>query len=140
MADWRKITQEIKSVKKGNNDFITTLKDVSYQIGLKKKLYFGYLQAGGRKEDDPLIDNDGNKGEVHRFLSDVYEAEYNKGSVKDNISLTIFIMDMIHSNLESDRDPYYYNSAYVDNYDKLIEVREEFNALKKDIQKSINSR
>lgn len=145
MANWGKITQEIKSVKNDNNEFNNTLKDVSYQIGLKKELYFTYLEEGGRKEDpsgdkDPLTDNDGNIGAVHNFLSKIYEAEYNKGSVKDNISLTIFIMDMIHSNLESGSDPYYYNNTYVDNYNKLVEVREEFNALKKDIQKSIKGR
>ena len=140
MDDWSKITREIKSVKKGNNDFITTLKEVSYQIGLKKKLYFRYLEQDGGMKDDPLTDNYGNKEEVHNFLSKVFEDEYNKGSVKDDISLTMFIMDMIHSNLDSNRDPYYYNSSYVDNYNKLVEVREEFNALKKDIQKSISSR
>lgn len=135
MADWRNITQEIKTVKKHNNEFNSTLKEVSNQIGLLKELYFRFLNRGMVK--DPLEDNDGNKGEVHKFLGKVYEAEYNKESAKDDISLTIFIMDMIHSNLESGRDAYVYNSDYVDNYNKLVEVREEFNALKKDIQKSI---
>lgn len=138
MADWGNITQEIKTVKKHNNEFNSTLKEVSNQIGLLKELYFRFLNSGMDK--DPLEDDDGNKGVIHQFLTNVYVDEHSKGSTKDNISLTIFIMDMIHSNLESGRGAYDYNSAYVDNYNKLVEVREEFNALKKDIQQSIKRR